>query len=375
VLGNQYVGIHYPFLPQLITGQTAVFGNNVIPAYTPAYLADPNLKWETVTSAEGGIEFAVLNNRLRGEVNYFHKLTDNLLTTYPAVSGTKPGITNAGQIQNNGIEANATWSDQLGNGIGYSISGNITTLNNKVKKLFQTGFEIIEGASRTTEGFPIGYFYGYVVEGIYQSQTDKNKSPNASSVGGQNYGAGDLKFRDLNNDGVIDDKDRTLIGNPTPDFIYGISLNANYKGLDVSVDMQGVYGNEIYRDWGNGNTFAAFNYRRARLDRWTGPGTSNWEPQVNDTRGINKLPSTYMIEDGSYFRLRNIQIGYNFSSTLLSGARIRNLRVFLNGQNVKTFKNNSGFTPEFGGSATRFGVDAGSYPVPAIYSVGINATF
>jgi TonB dependent receptor len=141
----------------------------------------------------------------------------------------------------------------------------------------------------------------------------------------------------------------------------------------VSVDFQGVYGNEIFRAWGNGSTFAPFNYRTVRLERWSGPGTSNWEP-ANNGHSINQQNSTYMIEDGSYLRIRNVQIGYDFGSSL-SKAYIKSLRVFLNGQNIKTFKNTSGFTPEFGGSATQFGVDAGSYPIPAIYSFGINVTF
>jgi TonB-linked SusC/RagA family outer membrane protein len=372
VLGNQYVGIHYPFYPQLVGGQTAVFGNNLIPAYTPAYLADPNLKWETVTSIEGGFEMATLGNKLRLEANYFHKLTDNLLTIFPGVGGTKPGITNAGKVENKGIEASASWSDKLSNGLEYTISGNITTLSNKVRSLYKTGFDIIDGASRTTEGYPIGYFYGYEVEGVYQSYADKLKSPVASSLG--DYGPGDLKFKDQNNDGVIDDKDRTMIGNPTPDFIYGFSLGAGFKGFDISIDFQGTYGNEIYRDWGNGSTFAPFNYRAVRLDRWTGAGTSNWEPAPTG-HSINLQNSTYMIEDGSYLRIRNIQLGYNFSSAALSKVKIKTLRIYLNAQNLKTFKNNSGFTPEFGGSAIRFGVDAGSYPVPAIYSAGLNVTF
>ncbi len=260
----------------------------------------------------------------------------------------------------------------LGTAFNYSISGNITTLNNKVKQLYQSGFDIIDGPSRTTEGYPIGYFYGYVVDGVYQSNTEKGVSPSAVALG--DYGAGDLKFKDINNDGKIDDKDRTMIGNPTPDFIYGFSLNADYKGFDIGIDFQGSYGNEIFRSWGNGSTFAPFNYRVDRLARWTGPGTSNWE-YSSSGHSINQQNSTYMIEDGSYLRIRNLQIGYNFSSGSLSGAHIRALRIFLNAQNLKTFKHNSGFTPEFGGSATQFGVDGGSYPIPAIYSAGLNVTF
>ena len=299
---------------------------------------------------EAGFEFATFKNRLRFEANYFHKLTDNLLTIFPAVSGTPPGITNAGKIENKGVEGSATWSDKLPGGFGYTISGNITTLNNKVKELYKKGFEIIDGPSRTTEGYPIGYFYGYIDDGIYQSNADKAKSPDASSLGA--YGPGDIKYQDINGDNKIDDKDRTMIGNPTPDFIYGFSLAADYKGFDVSIDFQGSYGNEIFRNWGNGSTFAPFNYRTVRLERWTGPGSSNWEP-IGDNRSINQQNSSYMIEDGSYLRIRNVQVGYNFNSSLL-GKTFKTFRVFLNGQNLKTFKRNSGFTPEFGGSATQF---------------------
>ena len=373
ILGNQYTQIHYPFFPLLTSGQSAVFGNNIVPAYEPSFIADPNLRWEKVTSAEAGVEFSVLKNRLSMEINYYNKLTDDLLTNFPGLSGQKPGITNAGRIRNRGIEASGTWTDKVGKDFGYSFSGNITTLKNTVLQIYQEGFEIISGPSRTTAGFPIGYFYGYVHDGIYQTIADKLGSPNASALG--DYGPGDIKFKDINGDNKIDEDDRMMIGNPTPDFIYGFSASANYKGFDAAIDFQGVYGNEIFRSWGNGASFAVFNYRDARLGRWTGPGTSNWEPALNDQKSINRQPSTYMIEDGSYLRIRNIQLGYTFPSSILSKVNIKSLRVFINGQNLKTFKRNSGFTPEFGGSAISFGVDGGSYPIPAIYSAGINVTF
>jgi len=370
-LGNQYTGIHYPYYPNYEPGQTAVFGENILPAYVLAYRNDPKLKWETVTSVEGGFEVNVLKNRLRIEANYFHKLTNDLLTFVE--SGSERFYINSGQIENKGIEASAAWSDRTQGGIEYSIGGNITTLNNKVKKVYTDGFQIISGPSRVFAGEPIGYFFGYEVEGVYQSYADKLGSPVASALG--NYGPGDLKFRDINGDGQIDVNDRTKIGNPTPDFIYGLSGSASYKGFDVSIDCQGVYGNEIWRSWGNGNSFAQFNYRAARLGRWNGPGTSNWEPQVNDLASINRENSTYMIEDGSYFRIRNVQIGYTFNTSLLSRVHIKSLRVFVNGQNLKTWKETSGFTPEAGGSAISFGIDNGGYPIPAITTFGINVNF
>ena len=371
-LGNQYTGINYPYYPNYIPGQTAVFGENIVPAYQLAYLSNPNLKWETVTSWEAGIELASFKNRLRFEATYFDKLTEDLLTFIPS-SNSLDGYTNAGKISNKGWEFSATWSDNLKSGFAYSLSGNLTTFKNEVKEIYQAGYEIIEGSSRTTAGFPIGYFYGYQVEGIYQSYSDKLKSPTASALGA--YEPGDLKYKDLNGDGKIDVNDRGIIGNPTPDFIYGLSGTMSYKGFDVGIEFQGVYGNEVYRDWGNGNSFAPFNYRSQRLGRWTGEGTSNWEPRVTDLASINREASSYMIEDGSYFRLRNVQLGYTFKLSTLSKVNISALRLFYNGQNLYTWTNVSGFTPEAGGSAIRFGVDGGGYPIPAIHTFGLNVTF
>ena len=371
VLGNQYTGIHYPYYPNYQTGPTAVFGESILPAYVLAYRNDPNLKWESVTSFEGGVELNTLNNRLQFEANYYHKLTNDLLTFVS--TGSEQFYINSGKIENKGIEAAATWSDKCKNGIAYSIGGNITTLNNKVKEVYTEGFTILDGSSRTIAGHPIGHFFGYIHDGIYQSFADKLTSPAASSLG--NYGPGDIKFKDLNGDGKIDVNDRTIIGNPTPDFIYGFNADVSFKGFDLVMDFQGVYGNEVYRDWGNGNSFAQFNYRAARLGRWTGAGVSNWEPQVSDIASINRENSTYMIEDGSYFRIRNVQLGYSFNPTALLKAHIKSLRLFVNGQNLYTNKHNSGFTPEAGGSATRFGVDGSGYPIPAILSFGINVSF
>jgi hypothetical protein len=226
---------------------------------------------------------------------------------------------------------------------------------------------IFDGPSRTKVGDPIGSFVGYIVDGVYQDSADIANSPANGTPS-----PGDLKYKDVDGNKTITDADRVVIGNPTPKFIYGFSAGLNYKGFDLGIDFQGSQGSEIYRQWGNGAGYATLNYRKARLNRWHGPGTSNFEPRVFDVA----LPaSTYMIEDGSYLRIRNLQIGYNFSSGMLRKASLKSLRIFVSGQNLKTFKDNSGFTPEFGGSATQFGVDNGSYPVPAIYSFGLNANF
>jgi hypothetical protein len=207
--------------------------------------------------------------------------------------------------------------------------------------VYLDGFQVIDGPSILTAGAPIGSFYGYIVEGVYQSYNDVLGST-PSSLG--DYGPGDLKYKDVNGDGNITPDDRTIIGNPTPDIMYGMSASVKYKNFTLSADLQGVYGNEVWRDWGNGSTFAQFNFRTERLDRWTGAGTSNWEPRVNDGSNHNKQNSTYMIEDGSYVRLRNVQLAYDFDTKLLNKFYIQGLKLFINAQNPITWNHNSGFT-------------------------------
>jgi TonB-linked SusC/RagA family outer membrane protein len=369
-LGNQYTSIQYPSYPNYTTGSSAVFGESLVPAYILAYRSNPNLKWETVTSYEGGVEVGTLNNRLKLEATYFDKTTKNLLTFVDL--GAERFYTNAGEITNKGFEFSASWNDRVNDDFQYSISGNLTTLKNEVKSVYIDGFQVADGPSILTAGAPIGSFYGYVVEGIYQSYKDVLSST-PSTLG--DYGPGDLKYKDVNGDGKISPDDRTIIGNPTPDFMYGMSVSATYKNFTLSADLQGVYGNEIWRDWGNGSTFAQFNFRTDRLDRWNGDGTSNWEPRVNDGSGYNKLNSSYMIEDGSYVRLRNVQLAYDFDSQFLKKSFIQGLKLFINTQNPITWNHNSGFTPEAGGSPISFGRDAGGYPLPAITTLGLNVTF
>jgi len=368
-LGNQYTGVHYPYYPNYTAGSSAVFGENIVPAYVLAYQNNPNLKWETVNAYEGGVEMDLLDNRLHFEANYYDKRTKDLLTMVN--DGAKDFYTNAGSIKSSGFEFAATWRQEIKEGMNFSISGNLTTMNSKVLSVWKDGYKYYDGNSVTEAGKPIGYFYGYVVEGVYQSYADKLASP-INTLG--DYGPGDLKFKDVKEDGIINSDDRTMIGNPTPDFTYGISATFDYKGFDFGIDFQGVYGNEVWRNWGNGSTYAVFNYRKDRMERWTETGSSNWEPKMGNL-AINNLPSTYMIEDGSYFRLRNVELGYTFARKALTKINISSLRVYLSGQNLMTLKANSGFTPEAGGTATQFGVDSNGYPIPAVVTIGLNILF
>ncbi len=371
-LGNQYNAVNYPYLPNYQLGASAVLGNpqGVIPAYVLAYRNTNDLKWETITSYEAGFELATFDSRLRFEAAYYNKLTKDLLVF--VTRGSERFYTNAGEIENKGFEFSTTWTDEAGADFRYSLSANLATVDNTVNSVVEPGFELFAGPTRTSEGFPIGSFFGYEVEGLYQSNLDIQNSP-PSTLG--EYAPGDFKYRDVDGDGVITEDDRTVIGNPTPDFTYGASVNLAYRNLSLDIDVQGVYGNEIWRNWGNGSTFAQFNYRAAREDRWIGGGTSNWEPRLTEASGYNKLNSTYNIEDGSYVRLRNVQLAYTFKPLTINGKDISNMKLYLNAQNLYTWKHNSGFTPEAGGTPIEFSIDNGGYPIPVITSLGFSVTF
>lgn len=376
VLGSENIGTNlqflYPSYPFLSTSGSAVFGDNILTGYGTDYFVQ-NLKWEKTHSWEVGFEMNMLNNRLKFEPIYYNKVTKDIIDLPEKQVGVQNSLQNIGEVKNDGFEFAASWSDKVGEtGFTYSLGANFTTINNRVNEVGGTQ-KIVDNISRTIAGLPIGHFYGYVVEGVYQNNEHiKQSEPNKF-----NPRPGDLKFKDVDGSGEIDENDRTKIGNPTPDFTYGFNINFGYKGFDLSIDMMGVYGNEIYRNW-DANQYAQFNYLTDRMDRWNGEGTSNWEPILNPERALNMYPSNYYIEDGSFFRIKNIQLGYTFSPELLRKIYLKSLRIYGNIENLKTWSRNSSYSPEFGGSALSFGIDKGAdsaYPMPAIYTFGLNITF
>ena len=374
-LGNQNLDKAYPAEPLLSNAYSAVFGtpSAIYPGYQLSYLPNATLRWEKVEAWEVGAEANFFRNRLHLEGVYYKKTTKDLLAEVPGISGTVPGIGNLGSIENKGIELAINWRDQIGDW-NYSIGGNLTTIKNKVLSLVQEGYSIISGdksQSYTMAGFPIGYFYGYKVEGVYQNQAEIDNSPKNTLA---TVTPGDLKFVDVDGNGEITPADRTMIGDPTPDVTYGINFSVGYKNWELGVDMMGQAGNEIYRTWDNYN-WSQFNFMKQRLNRWHGEGTSNSQPLLNMKHTINNLNSEYYIEDGSFFRIRNVQLAYNFDKTLLSRIGVQALKLYANIQNLKTWKHNTGYTPELGGTAIAFGVDNGSYPMPLVYTFGFNLTF
>ena len=368
-LGNQYTPYSYFGYPVYVEGGTGVFNGNLYPAFVKAYEEATDLKWEHLKSYEFGFESMMIGKKLSFDATYYNKKTEGLLNY---VIGNPNFFMNAGSIEAKGFEFSLGWKDKISENFNYYINGNLTTTKTKVLSTLQDGYQAFYGPAIYKVGMPVGAFYGYVVDGLYQSYADILGSP-ASTIG--DVGPGDFKYKDINGDGKITPDDRTMIGNPTPDFTYGFSIGADYKGFFLNADFYGVYGNEVFRSWGNGNSFAPFNYREERMDRWTGAGTSNWEPRSYSASAYNRENSTYMIEDGSFFRIKNIQLGYNFNKSLLDGLGIQALKLYFNVQNLKTWDNVNGFTPEFGGSATQFGVNSSGYPNPRITSFGVNVTF
>lgn len=380
VLGNfntGTIGGYYPFYPGVNATQ-ATFGVNTVSVFENNYLPDPNLHWETVHAKEIGVEFNMLDNRLHADINYYNKKTKDLLALLKP-AGVLPTLTNSGEILNKGFEISASWDQKFNKDLSLTVGGNITTYDNKVLTLNYPIPADPQYPNQTKAGFPIGYFIGYEVEGLYQSYADILASP-VVKISGPAVQPGDFKYRDLSGpdgkpDGVIDDYDKTVIGNPTPDFTYGANVTLKYKQFDLGIDVAGVYGNEIYRYWSTSEQKnSVYNYPKYFLEAWNGPGTSNWVPIVDAQHLTNRVPSTFGIEDGSYFRIRNIGIGYNFK---FSKAYIKNGRVYINIQNLKTWKHNLGYSPEYGGSATSFGIDGGGAEgaLPRIFSAGFTLTF
>ncbi|MDR1783085.1 MAG: TonB-dependent receptor [Dysgonamonadaceae bacterium] len=378
VLGSENTGgSNYPTYPILTSSGSAVFGEDVIPGYTTEYMVQ-NLRWEKTFSFEAGFQAELFGNRLSIEPVYYDKLTKDIIVSLSSRTGAKNSLENLGEISNKGLELALSWSDKLHNGdFRYALGANLTTVKNEVVSLgrdeLDAKYEEIGGspAVRTLSGYPIAHFFGYKVEGVYQTWNDIKQSPKNTVYAVK---PGDLKFADIDGDGEITVADRTVIGNPTPDLMYGYNFELGYKQIDLSIDLMGVYGNEIYRDWGN-STYAQLNYQERHLNRWHGKGTSNWEPILDPSRTVNTVSSSYFIEDGSFFRIRNIQISYSLGNRFLKKAHLQSLKLFANVQNLKTWSRNSGYTPEIGGSSLKFGVDSGGYPMPAVYTFGINLSF
>lgn len=374
-LGNSNGAPNNRYQVEISNSSGAVFGDNIYPAIQPAYRPDPNFHFEIVQGIDLGLDIKALNSRLNAELNLYNKTTSDIITSYPlpASEGGLTYFTNLGKITNKGIELSLGWNDKIGESFTYGLSGNFSYNKNIVNSLGNTtNFQILGngGVNKTETGQSIGYFYGYRQVGIYQSSYDLGLMPAMS-----NSLPGDIAYADIDGDGAITPADRTYLGTPFPPYSYGLNLSFGYKGFDLMLEGQGVAGNKIYTQRRTAN-FTVLNYEANRLNAWTAPGTSNVEPISDNTRGNNYLFSSYYLEPGDYFRLRNVQLGYSFAAKTLEKTGIQNIRLYVSGQNIKTWSKTTGYSPEAQiGSITAGGADNGVYPIPAIYSFGINVTF
>ena len=361
------------YKPGISNASTAIFGNNVYTAIQAAYIPDPNVHWEVVTGIDVGIDLRAMRNRLNAEITYYNRTTKDILTALTLPNETRSFFTNLGEITNSGIELGLGWNDKIGRDWSYNIAANFSYNKNVVNSIGDnTNFQLIgnSGANLTTTGNSIGYFFGYRQVGVYQSTADLNKTP-----GFTNSLPGDIAYDDVNGDGMISAADRTFLGTPFPPYNFGGSISLNYKGLDFMIELQGVAGNKIYTQRRTAN-FATLNYEANRLKAWTAPGTSNVEPILDNTRGNNFLFSSYYLEPGDYLRLRTLQLGYTVKSEAFGRIGIKTARFFVSGQNMKNWSQVTGYSPEAQiGSILGGGADNGVYPVPAVYTFGMNLTF
>ncbi|MFZ4545981.1 MAG: SusC/RagA family TonB-linked outer membrane protein [Bacteroidales bacterium] len=381
-IGNEKIAYSNRF--SLTQNLMAVFGQGDLqyPGVSYAKSGNPDLVWETTTQTDIGLEVGMLNDRLTGEFDYYHRFTDDILVdlSTPGFLGNGQGqkITyNAGQVLNSGFEANINWRDKTGE-LGYSVGVLASTIKNEVKSiggnsgidsLLFGGDNFYGNVTQSREGLPIGSFWGYKTDGIFQSQDELDAYPHTSDAK-----IGDLRRVDVNGDSIINGSDRTEIGSPIPKVIFGLNVELTYHNFDFSFNLQGQAGNKIF----NGKEAIrpdAYNFEQHVMDRWTGPGTSNVEPRAT-FGGYNYIPSDKFIQDGSFVRLRSLVVGYTLSEALSKKMHVQQCRLYVKGNNLYTMTKFTGYTPEIGSdNVLSNGIDTGIYPITAVYSFGINLTF
>ena len=362
---------------------------SVGPGASITTIVPPVTYWERGIGTDVGLEFSVLKNRLSSEIDFYNRKTEKAIFDIPILGslGTTGSsiIGNQATFQNQGLEFVFNWKDRINEDFTYSLSANLGMNNNKVLDV-STGANPIYQAvgttgsnnfnTRTVAGQPIGQFFGLQVIGVFQSAADvANYKSSTGAVIQPNAVPGDFKFSDINHDGIIDDKDRVVLGNPNPKVTYGFNTNWGYKAFDLTLDFQGVAGVQIY----NANVGLRYGTENFSQDfytnRWHGAGTSNTYPSVNIGGGQNYRSNSFYVEDGSYFRVRNAQLGYTFPKSISSRLDLSKLRIYANAQNALNFFSYKGFSPEIGGGPTKAGIDVNVYPLYATYTFGVNVTF
>jgi len=383
--GNQEIGSNYPYASSLEISSTS-FNNTAVQMVYPLAMPNYGIHWETVKQTNLGFDASMLNDRVKLSVDGFVKNTTGMLvrgvviitTGYDNKDESNRPYVNAGEMQNKGFEV-ALETQNLTGDLKWTTSMNLTYVENKIIDLCDTvplttgsiDGNINQSAALHMNGHPGNAFFGYVTMGIFQTEAEVNSSALQNEGSTQ---AGDIRFQDLNNDGVINEDDRTFIGNPNPKFILSMNNMFAYKGFDLNIFFQGALGGEIF----NANRLqiegmdAARNQSTAVLDRWTGEGTSNTMPRAvfGDPAQNNRISDRY-VEDGSYLRLKTLSLGYTLPETYSRKIKASALRVYVTAQNLLTITRYSGIDPEVGIN----GIDNDLYPLTRVISVGANMSF
>ncbi|WP_298759624.1 TonB-dependent receptor [uncultured Psychroserpens sp.] len=384
VLGNDRIP-DFRFVSLLNGEGTYVIDDELVFGTAIGAVSNPEIRWEKQKTLDIGIDAKLFNNQLDITADYYKKRTEDLLIV-PQVSGilgvTAPGATppvvNAGIVENQGFEFSVGYSKVVNDDFNYSIRYNIATLDNTVVEVSADGDFLSGGAfgvgqdppARMEEGFPIGYFRGFVTDGIFQNQGEVDAYPTLNDA----VQAGDLRFVDINNDGVIDDNDKTNIGDPLPDATMGLNFNFEYKNFDFQAYAFASVGNDIVRNYERNQPLT--NRSVYYLDRWTGEGTSNSFPRVTSGANSNGLFSDFFVEDGDFIRLQNVQLGYSLSDEFLEDSKITKLRFYISASNLLTLTEYRGYDPTAStGEAIGGGIDYGFYPTPKTFLLGMNLKF
>ena len=373
--------------------------NQYVSGAAPSRLPNEDLTWETSEQLNIGLDARFLSGRLGFTLDWYNKKTKDLLVAVPVdpTTGFSTQMKNAGTVENKGIELSLSWNDKIGKDFQYNVGWNMAYNHNEVTevKSNQTynngGNDLLAQntgyMARFEEGHPIGYFWGYKTEGVMQNDADvqayldKNCKGNAAnSKQGTGIKPGDLKFVDVNGDGVVNDDDKTELGDPHPDVTMGITLGASYKGFDLSVTGFGAFGQQVARSFRKFTDGEYENFTTEVYDYWHGEGTSNKYPLLaHMNAGPNwQTISDIYIEDASYFRLQNLTVGYDFTK-IWKNSPFQQLRLYFAAQNLFTITGYKGMDPEngtaIGSDSWVTGVDVGNYPQPRTYMVGVNVKF
>ncbi|MCU0403657.1 MAG: TonB-dependent receptor [Chitinophagaceae bacterium] len=391
-VGNEQSASAYGYVTTMGGNNIYVFNDQLVQGFAPTQLANPELKWEVSEQANVGVDVNFFDNRLTLSADYFDRRTEDMIVAVPIpnyVGAAAPRV-NAGTMQNTGFEFTAGYKG--GGEFKYNIGVNMSFIQNKVTNLGggapQDGGNVgkIGNTTRTEVGSPFPYFYGLRTDGIFnnQAELDAHRDKNGNPIQ-PNAQLGDVKFLDTNGDGVIDDKDRVDLGSPYPDFEFGFNSDFAYKNFDLRIFIQGVQGNEIvngmlYNTRNVSNSGGGWNnFETIRLNRWTEQTPENNEPRMTSRDPNNNMRfSDRYVQDGSYIRLKNIQLGYTIPFNPSSRIKISNMRVYVAADNLFTITNYDGFDPEVSEyyyNPYAFGVDVGTYPQPRTYRAGVTLNF